>query len=280
MRHNSHKTIIIISICALVSIFILLIWDLLTSDPYVSLTINPFKIDWNNFSFENININALIQSLLSAVISLALTIFLIEIILRESREKEIEYKRSLQVDNIAKVLALPLYKYQLAGEFISNRITAPKQEINTDVDGSILAEVFLPCLCSDEPLLRNKIEYYSSKLTDLKSIITNILINTDLSNNKELSDLLTDFLMYVNIYDPCPRIIELNDEKRINPKTKDFVIKTLPATNLEEIQSDNIFFPFRILKSLLKYQKEFHTKLNDVFPQLTTNINLSDRPLN
>ena len=263
MKTKSYKTIVRIVVGVTIGIIVLFVWDLLTSDPYESLTINPCKIDWANFSIDNVNINALIQSLLSALISIVLTIVLIEIILRESREKEIEYKRSLQLDNITKVLRVPLYKYQQAGIIISNKIGAPSQEINIDVDGRIFAEVYSPSLCTDEPLLQTKIELYSSKLNDLKTIITNILINTDLTNNQDLSDLFSEFLIYVNANNPCSRIIELKD--KINPKVKEFVIKDLPTTNLEEIQTDNILYPFRILKDLLKYQRDFHLKLSEIF---------------
>ena len=263
MKTKAYKTIVRIVVGVTIGIIVLFVWDLLTSDPYESLTINPCKIDWANFSIDNVNINALIQSLLSALISIVLTIVLIEIILRESREKEIEYKRMIQLTNITKVLWVPLYKYQQAGIIISNKIGAPLQEINIDVDGHILAEVFSPCLCTDEPLLQTKIELYSSKLNDLKAIITNLLINTDLTDNQDLSDLFSDFLVYINAHNPCSRIIELND--KINPEAKEFVIKNLPTTNLEEIQTDSILYPFRILKDLLKYQRDFHIKLSEVF---------------
>ena len=265
MKTKAYKTIVRIVIGVTIGIIVLFVWDLLTSDPYESLTINPCKIDWANFSIDNVNINALIQSLLSALISIVLTIVLIEIILRESREKEIEYKRSLQLDNITKVLRVPLYKYQQAGIIISNKIGAPLQEINIDVDGRILAEVYSPSLCTDEPLLQTKIELYSSKLNDLKTIITNILINTDLTNNQDLSDLFSEFLIYVNANNPCSRIIEINDQNKINPDIKEYVMKTLPTTNLEDIKANHILYPFCILKDLLKYQRDFHLKLSEIF---------------
>ena len=91
MKTKAYKTIVRIVVGVTIGIIVLFVWDLLTSDPYESLTINPCKIDWANFSIDNVNINALIQSLLSALISIVLTIVLIELILRESREKEIEY---------------------------------------------------------------------------------------------------------------------------------------------------------------------------------------------
>lgn len=273
MKTKSNKTIVYITIGVAIGIIILFVWDLLTSDPYDSLTINPYKIDWSSISIDNVNINALIQSLLSALISIVLTIILIEIILRESREKEIEYKRMIQLTNITKVLWVPLYKYQQAGIIISNKIGAPLQEINIDVDGHILAEVFSPCLCTDEPLLQTKIELYSSKLNDLKVIITNLLINTDLTDNQDLSDLFSDFLVYINAHNPCSRIIELNDKNKTNPEIKEFVLKHLPTTNLEEIQTDNILYPFRVLKDLLKYQRDFHIKLSEVFTNYPNQMN-------
>lgn len=264
MKLKPNKTIVRISVGTLFSIILLLIWDSLTSDPYALLTINPFKTDWASISTNNININAFIQSMLSAVISLGLTIVFIEIILQEARDKEIEYKRKLQINNIAKVLSLPLFKYKLAAEVISKRTGTNHQDTNTDVDGYILADVFSPSLLTDEPLLQTKIELYSSKLFDLKSLITNILINTDLTDNTALSELFSEFLLYVNSNNPCARIIEIKDNT-----IKEFVIRTLPTTNLDEVQPDNILYPFRLLKDLLEYQKEFYIKLDKVFPQLT-----------
>lgn len=263
MKPKSSKTIIVISVGALIGIILLLLWDSLTSEPYGLLTINPCKTDWASMSTNNININAFIQSLLSAVISLGLTIIFIEIILQESRDKEIKYKRELQINNIAKVLLLPLFKYKRAAEIISERIGTNHQNTNIDVDGSILADVFSSPLDSDERLLQTKIELYSDKLSDLKNLITNILINTDLTDNTALSNLFSDFLIYVNSNNPCARIIELK-----NTTAKEFVIKTLPTTNLDEIQPDNILYPFRLLKDLLKYQKDFYIKLAEEFPEL------------
>ena len=68
---------------------------MLTCNPYESLTINPLNVDWRGISFANIDVNSLIQTLLSALIGFLLTIIVIEIILKKSRDKELNDKRSI-----------------------------------------------------------------------------------------------------------------------------------------------------------------------------------------
>ncbi len=258
-----------ISALTLIIIGIIFIWDLLTSDPYESLTVNPLNVDWNNISFDNININSIIQSLLSSLIGFILTVIVIEIILKKYRDKEQEYKRKLQFENISKVVKAPLYRYKKAALSISYPLGKMPNEmkVKAPIDFKVLAEVFMPQQFADEPLSESKIEFYAITINELKQLFTNILINIDLSENSDLSELLSDYLVYINVNNPCPQIIDMKDKTVGKELMTDFIRKELPNVDVSKILPQNIFYPFIILKSVIEYHEQFLNKLYSVAPE-------------
>ena len=145
-ENKSNSILRLISIITLIIIVILFIWDLLTSNPYESLTINPLNVDWRGISFANIDVNSLIQTLLSALIGFLLTIIVIEIILKKSRDKELNEKRRLQFNNVSKVVKAPLYRYKKAALSISYPLGKMPidMKIKIPIDFKVLAEAFMP----------------------------------------------------------------------------------------------------------------------------------------
>ena len=63
-KQKSNSILRLIAIITSLIIVILCIWDLLTSNPYELLTINPLDVDWGGISLANIDVNSLIQTLL------------------------------------------------------------------------------------------------------------------------------------------------------------------------------------------------------------------------
>lgn len=266
---KSNSILRLISIITLIIIVILFIWDLLTSNPYESLTINPFNVDWGGISFANIDVNSLIQTLLSALIGFLLTIIVIEIILKKSRDKELNYKRSLQFNNISKVVKAPLYRYKKAALSISYPLGKMPNDmkVKMSIDFKVLAEVFMPQQFADEPLFESKIEFYAITINELKQLFNNILINVDLSENSDLSELLSDYLVYINVNNPCSQILDMRGKTIGKELMTDYIGRELPNIDVSKIQPQNIFYPFIILKDVIEYHEQFLNELYRVAPE-------------
>ena len=266
---KSNSILRLISIITLIIIVILFIWDLLTSNPYESLTINPLNVDWSGISFANIDVNSLIQTLLSALIGFLLTIIVIEIILKKSRDKELNYKRSLQFNNISKVVKAPLYRYKKAALSISYPLGKMPNDmkVKMSIDFKVLAEVFMPQQFADEPLFESKIEFYAITINELKQLFNNILINVDLSENSDLSELLSDYLVYINVNNPCSQILDMRGKTIGKELMTDYIGRELPNIDVSKIQPQNIFYPFIILKDVIEYHEQFLNELYRVAPE-------------
>ena len=247
----------------------LFIWDLLTSNPYESLTINPLNVDWRGISFANIDVNSLIQTLLSALIGFLLTIIVIEIILKKSRDKELNDKRRLQFNNVSKVVKAPLHRYKKAALSISYPLGKMPidMKIKMPIDFKVLAEAFMPQQFADEPLFESKIEFYAITINELKQLFNNILINVDLSENSDLSELLSNYLVYINVNNPCSQILDMRDKTIGKELMTDYIKRELPNIDVSKIQPSNIFYPFIILKDVIEFHEQFLNELYRIAPE-------------
>ena len=266
---KSNSILRLISIITLIIIVILFIWDLLTSNPYESLTINPLNVDWRGISFANIDVNSLIQTLLSALIGFLLTIIVIEIILRKSRDKELNDKRRLQFNNVSKVVKAPLYRYKKAALSISYPLGKMPNDmkIKIPIDFKVLAEAFMPQQFADEPLFESKIEFYAITINELKQLFNNILINVDLSENSDLSELLSNYLVYINVNNPCSQILDMRGKTIGKELMTDYIKRELPNIDVSKIQPSNIFYPFIILKDVIEHHEQFLNELYRIAPE-------------
>lgn len=266
---KSNSILRLISIITLIIIVILFIWDLLTSNPYESLTINPLKVDWRGISFANIDVNSLIQTLLSALIGFLLTIIVIEIILKKSRDKELNDKRRLQFNNVSKVVKAPLYRYKKASLSISYPLGKMPidMKIKIPIDFKVLAEAFMPQQFADEPLFESKIEFYAITINELKQLFNNILINVDLSENSDLSELLSNYLVYINVNNPCSQILDMRGKTIGKELMTDYIKRELPNIDVCKIQPSNIFYPFIILKDVIEHHEQFLNELYRIAPE-------------
>lgn len=266
---KSNSILRLISIITLIIIVILFIWDLLTSNPYESLTINPLNVDWRGISFANIDVNSLIQTLLSALIGFLLTIIVIEIILKKSRDKELNDKRRLQFNNVSKVVKAPLYRYKKAALSISYPLgeIPIDMKIKIPIDFKVLAEAFMPQQFADEPLFESKIELYAITINELKQLFNNILINVDLSENSDLSELLSNYLVYINVNNPCSQILDMRGKTIGKELMTDYIKRELSNIDVSKIQPSNIFYPFIILKDVIEYHEQFLNELYRIAPK-------------
>ena len=266
---KSNSILRLISIITLIIIVILFIWDLLTSNPYESLTINPLNVDWRGISFANIDVNSLIQTLLSALIGFLLTIIVIEIILKKSRDKELNDKRRLQFNNVSKVVKAPLYRYKKAALSISYPLGKMPidMKIKIPIDFKVLAEAFMSQQFTDEPLFESKIEFYAITINELKQLFNNILINVDLSENSDLSELLSNYLVYINVNNPCSQILDMRGKTIGKELMTDYIKRELPNIDASKIQPSNIFYPFIILKDVIEHHEQFLNELYRIAPE-------------
>ena len=266
---KSNSILRLISIITLIIIVILFIWDLLTSNPYESLTINPFNVDWRGISFANIDVNSLIQTLLSALVGFLLTIIVIEIILKKSRDKELYDKRRLQFNNVSKVVKAPLYRYKKTALSISYPLGKMPidMKIKIPIDFKVLAEAFMPQQFADEPLFESKIEFYAITINELKQLFNNILINVDLSENSDLSELLSNYLVYINVNNPCSQILDMRGKTIGKELMTDYIKRELPNIDVSKIQPSNIFYPFIILKDVIEHHEQFINELYRIAPE-------------
>lgn len=266
---KSNSILRLISIITLIIIVILFIWDLLTSNPYESLTINPLNVDWRGISFANIDVNSLIQTLLSALIGFLLIIIVIEIILKKSRDKELNDKRRLQFNNVSKVVKAPLYRYKKAALSISYPLGKMPidMKIKIPIDFKVLAEAFMSQQFADEPLFESKIEFYAITINELKQLFNNILINVDLSENSDLSELLSNYLVYINVNNPCSQILDMRGKTIGKELMTDYIKRELPNIDASKIQPSNIFYPFIILKDVIEHHEQFLNELYRIAPE-------------
>ena len=243
MKISTKKLIRCVLAITLVVIPLLVVWDMLTPEDYSHLTANPFHVDWNSISFKNINVNSLIQTLISVSLGLMITIVVIELLLQRSRSKEQEHKRNLQLSNIMKVLRVPLYRYHMAALQITSKPTEMPEDgcVRIPVDYKVLTEAYSLQLSIKEPLLTTKIEFYASAVEELIELFTNILINIDLSNNDELSLLITEYLQNVKYNNPCKIIIGYKTQTAGNQLISDFIKENLANTAEEKIEPSNLF---------------------------------------
>ena len=268
---KSDKIIIFIIGIGTLLLLVLLAWDALTPPLYETLTINPYAIDWRGISFSNIDVNSLIQSLLSALVGFMLTIFIVERLLRQSREQEIKYKQELQFQNISKILLMPLIRYRRSTISLLCNYSKNNQgvkKVHLPIKSSDLIYVFMPQTYVDEPLSQTNIEFYASTVKELKLCITNILLNVDLSNNHELSQLLSNYISFVTICNPCDAIIDMKNMKVGTEKLTDVIKRDLPSINLDSLGKSNLYTSFKMLKDLIEYHEHFFEGLYLLIPTI------------
>lgn len=265
---RSDKIVSILLGVGIILVVFLLLWDCLTPAPYNELTMNPQDVDWKSFSLHNVDVNALIQTLLSALIGFVLTIFFIEKLLKLSRDKEIEYKRQMQFKNVSKIIRIPLHRYKKASLSLvygMGNITADKK-IEVPITSKMLTNVYKPQAYADEPLLQPSIKLYARAVKDLQDCITNILLNVDLTDNEKLSKQLSDYVMLVSGINPCYQIINMKNIKLGEENMADVVMRELPQVDLDKEERANTYLPFKRLKILLEYHEAFIKTLYTIAP--------------
>lgn len=251
----------------------LLVWDSLTPSDYGELTINPSEVDWGLMSRVNIDVNSLIHTILSAVIGFMLTIVVVEQLLRASRERELQYKRELQFKNISKIIQVPLFKYEKAALSITYGIgnIPASGKVKMPLEANDLIHVFGPQAYADEPLYQTNIEYYANAADNLMTCITNILLNVDLTDNEELSELLSQYVMTASALNPCQQLLGMRNLKIGDKKIDDFIKSELPKVDFGVVKGSNLFVSFARLKHMIEFHENFLNRLYILAPSFKFN---------
>lgn len=73
----------------------------------------------------------------------------------------------------------------------------------------------------------------------------NILLNVDMSDNEELSELLSKYIKKVSKINPCKQLGKRNiGTGKEKLKLPDVIIRDLPKINLDTVSGSSIFVPF------------------------------------
>lgn len=252
---SSRKKIKIIQAITTVIILLLIIWDFGTPGIIQHITINPFDTNW---SIANLDINSFIQTMLSALLGFLLSIWIIESVVNNAREKEASEKGALRLNVIFKLLSVPIQVYSKAAIAISN-VTYLKHEggyylntknsVSIPMDKDALMDIYFPIPYLEEKLHYTKVEYYLNALDELQIIIKNILLNADLSNNLDLAKDLSDYL--TDTYLDISKSKLLLSEKEIQMKQMESIGNVLNKP-FDEIPENTIAFPFISLARLIE----------------------------
>ena len=138
--------------------------------------------------------------------------------------------------------------------------------IDFSVLGSISNAKTLVQAFIDEPLLETNIEFYASAVDNLQNCITNILLNVDLTDNEELSALLSDYIMIVSAHNPCRQIMAMKNQGSPKERLSDFIAREISKVDFSKVNGANVFSPFVTLKKLIEYHESFIEKLYELAP--------------
>lgn len=247
---------------SIIAIIVLVLWDLGTPDPIEEISINPLKVDW---SFSNIDINSIIQTLLSAFLGFLLSILIIEVVINRNKEKEAKNKANIQLNNVMSVLKYPIRQYNEAAIYITNTHDYKNAQVNVPVSMDALCSIYKPQSSPRKPVWYKKIELYSDAVNELNQAITNIILNADLSGNKPLFDLLSNYLYKSSCLNSCSALLDFLNQKVTNPELKttnlaEEIVKRLPELGLD-FKPDNACYSFVLLKQLIEFHEEFFNEL-------------------
>lgn len=253
---KSQRILNVIVIITIIVVLFLIVWDFGTPREIEVFTSNPFATDW---SIDNFDINAIIQTLLSALLSFLLSICIIEIVLNRSREKETKAKSQSRLEAIYSLLEMPITEYARASRRISNEIRGGKvREITLPISKNALLEIFMPSLYIDRPYKETKLEFYIYSVNLLQETIKYILLNADLTNNPKEGEL---FIKYMNeIHYDLSNMNVLISLKDTFMKDKETFSSILDRP-WGEIEPQNIAYPFVRLNYLLEIHDTFFKSL-------------------
>ncbi len=247
--------------CIIVSFFVvilLFIWDFGTPNPLTDITFNPLKTDWG---FKNFDINSIIQTLLSAILGFFFTIVIIEFFINKARNKEAEEKRDSRLSAILSLLKIPFLEYARAAKCITNKITVMSQEnesITIPIGKDALLDIYNSAPFIDKPFSVTKIEFYLDTVEQLQTAIRSILLNADLSNNPNESELFVNCLNDTYYYLSASKM--LISEREENEKAFTIIGDALNMP-FKEIAPTHRAFPFVALAKLIEIHDEFFKKI-------------------
>lgn len=271
---DSEKKLNIAIGVALFLVIFCIIWDWGTPDPIQAITLNPLNTDW---SVANFNINSIIQTILSALIGFLLSILVIESVINKQRkqEEEIALKRKAAEDTeksnsrlntIIDLLRYPIVEYARATKIITN-IARPKENnylsggypnISIPITKDALLDIYNYCMYPDKSTDVKKIDVYIESVRNLRTAITNILLNGDFYNYPELAQHFSGYLN--DTYYAYVLSKTLISQKKKYKQNLEKIGSDLDKP-IEDNPSNSLAIPFFNLKILIDKHDIFFQKL-------------------
>jgi len=278
IKNLGHKLIFIFTNHWKVILFIcfafLFVWDCLTSSPYESLTFNPLNVDWKSFSLTNIDVNAVIQSLVSALLGVLFTIIIIEKMLNKQKEKE-EEKRKHDEEEKAKerkkwivnyILTAFSYPFANVNKVIICSLY-PLNELNgkdgipKNVTPNMLVNVYNKNILSDETFYTKNIDLLILYLDELKQWLKDLILNPSIADVPELYKILINYYKIVVLDNPCKQIKKYESINFGKEKAIDSIRRELPEYEYVKGQEGHYLYPFQKLKELIDCHRNFIEQL-------------------
>lgn len=261
-----NKVIIIIIFIAFLCLGLCFLWDCGTHDHVVDITFNPVLTDW---SFSNIDINAFIQSIISALIGFCLSILIIDLVINKTREKEKAEKKERLVKTIMDLLVIPILDYSRAARIITNELIPCSKENNfkggdysleLPIRIDALMDIYNIAIYTDLGLETDKIDFYIESVENLRKTITIVLLNADLSNNHEKAEALMAYLNNTYYFYKYSKNLKVN--KELYKSNSKIIEESLNKHVMDlDIPQDHIAYPFVALAKLLDMHDDFFHKI-------------------
>lgn len=255
-----NKKLSVSVIAVTIAIVLLFVLDLCTSNVVVD---GSSRVEFSVFAWKNFDVKSFFQTLLSSLLGILLSLFVMEQLLNKSKEDEISRRKELRTRFLLRTLAYPLKQYRIAAISITNCNSSFSNKVIVPVTMEALCDIYKDQFTGTKRLWMKKIEYYAEAVSDLKNAISNIVLNADLTDNPDL-DMLCCYLEESPRYDTCNSLISLMHHKiNIDDKEKtlaELFVENLPIVGLD-IDSSNECYKFVLLKKLIEYHDGFIQKL-------------------
>jgi hypothetical protein len=241
-----------------VLVIVCIIWDWGTPDSIQSITLNPLNTDW---SFANININSIIQTILSASLGFLFSVIVIEYVINRTREKEADAKGESRLTAIFSLLYIPLDEYVMATKAITNvnsNVSTCYETLKIPISNEALLDIYEHSLYAHKPLNLSKIDFYIDAVNNLQAVIKSVLLTADLSDNPEESKILIDYLN--DTYVPLSTSRNLITDKNVYINSLGTIGKMLEGPH-EEIDHNSDAYPFVKLEELIEKHDDFFKSL-------------------
>ncbi len=212
-----------------------------------------------------------IRGTLTETIGIIITIVLLEILLRKSKEYESRHVARKELRRLTHILHIYIEEYNSAAFNLAYKYADYKEQRDLGIQAgfpfSNLSEFSSSSLYMFDGFNETKVDVYFQRLDNLKNIVRTVLFQVDLSYFPELSVLLERYLKYTETHYPKKSILSdlktgtldliksMLDKHKGNPEYKESnVINSY--VRLYELLNYHISFSIELDKIISRYEKK------------------------